>query len=110
MTLHLPLNFLPNLHDYVFGHNKTHMSLALDYGSLINHHESFNVGAIGPGNVYFRVRFNGFQFVNRNVSKSCSIYTCIYEIMFVFMYMCCLFLEHCDSQIEKPYAPENEML
>ena len=49
------------LRNYVFGHNETHMALALDYGSVLNHHESANVQAehfseVPPGNdVVFRV-------------------------------------------------------
>ena len=47
--------------NYVFGHNQTHMALALDYGSVLNHHEDANVQAchfaeFPPGNdVQFQV-------------------------------------------------------
>ena len=43
-TLFLPKNFPSGqaIRNYVFGHNETHMSLVLDYGSLANHHESRN--------------------------------------------------------------------
>ena len=68
-TLFLPENF-PSEHiirNYVFGHNDTHVALALDYGSLFNHHESANVEAggevAGSSNVEFMVRL-GFQAFN----------------------------------------------
>ena len=65
-TLFLPNNFPPYefVHNYVFGYNKTHMALVLDYGSLLNHHESANVKAgeevPGSNKVNFQVRM-GFQ-------------------------------------------------
>ena len=61
-TLFLPKNFPKTqaLRNYVFGHNETHMALALDYGSVLNHHESPNVKAgeefAGSGGVDFYVR------------------------------------------------------
>ena len=75
-TLFLPANFPKNqaLRNYVFGHNETHMALVLDYGSVLNHHESANVKAVHfaevpPGNdVHFRVCM-GFACGNRNVLK-----------------------------------------
>ena len=60
-TLFLPENF-PNsqvLRNYVFGHNQTHIALVLDYGSVLNHHESANVHAISDSqlaHVLFEVR------------------------------------------------------
>ena len=75
-TLFLPANFPKNqaLYNYVFGHNETHMALALDYGSVLNHHESANAKAehfseLPPGNeVQFRVCV-GFVCGNRNILK-----------------------------------------
>ena len=75
-TLFLPENFPKNqaLYNYVFGHNKTHMALALDYGSVLNHHESANVQAehfseLPPMNdIQFRVCM-GIVCGNRNVLK-----------------------------------------
>ena len=61
-TLFLPDNIPKNqiLYNYVFGYNETHMGLFLDYGSLLNHHESANTKAgvkvRGSNNVYFQVR------------------------------------------------------
>ena len=57
MTLFLPVN-IPGLQTpryYSFDHNKTHMAVDLDYGSLINHHESANAEAEAVDNMY-RVR------------------------------------------------------
>ena len=58
MTLYLPRNFprgqTPRY--YVFSHNKTHMAWDLDYGSIINHHESANARAAGADNMHYRVR------------------------------------------------------
>ena len=68
-TLFLPEYFPESqvLGNYVFGYNKTHMGLILDYGSLFNHHESANVEAggevAGSSNVEFMVRL-GFQAFN----------------------------------------------
>ena len=75
-TLFLPQNFPENqvLRNYVFGYNETHMALALDYGSILNHHESANAKAVRffglpPGNdLQFRVRM-GFVCGNHNVLK-----------------------------------------
>ena len=76
-TLLLPMNFPQNqaLRNYVFGHNETHMALALDYGSILNHHESANVQAVQfsefpQGNeIQFQVCM-GFVCGNRNVLKN----------------------------------------
>ena len=74
MTLFLPLNFPEDQapRHYAFGYNKTHMALALDYGSLINHRESANARAIAS--VYSQVR-RVFQFANHNVPKRGSTCT-----------------------------------
>jgi hypothetical protein len=83
-TLFLPNNFPKSqaLRNYVFGHNETHMSLVLDYGSVLNHHESANVRAVqfqpSSNNVNFRVRM-GFVCGNRNVLKICSMTQQIHE-------------------------------
>ena len=47
MTLLLPQSFPQHemLRCYVFGRSKTDMALDLDYGSIINHHESANAVA-----------------------------------------------------------------
>ena len=47
---------LQTLRCYAFAHNKTHMGVDLDYGSIINHHESANTEAIGIKKMYYRVR------------------------------------------------------
>ena len=66
MTLFLPMNIPASeaINNYVFGHNETHMVLALDYASITNHHESANAGAIpnrkGVYDINFQVR-RGFQ-------------------------------------------------
>ena len=75
MTLYLPRN-LPRSQvvcNYIFGHNKTHAGLVLDYGSLLNHHESANTKTVqilgsAPNN-NFQVR-GGFQCANRNVRNT----------------------------------------
>ena len=70
-TLFLPENFLNTrqvLGNYVFAYNETHMSLILDYGSVLNHHESANVEAAkvpGSKNLHFQVLM-GCLCVNRN--------------------------------------------
>ena len=48
MTLFLPKKISKSeaVGNYVFGHNETHSALVLDYGSLINHHESPNTKPI----------------------------------------------------------------
>ena len=86
-TLFLPKNF-PRCQatwNYVFGHNETHKALPLDYGSVINHHESANTiaftRAIGFNDNYnFQVR-RGFQCGNHSVLKKCAAcmyaFTCI---------------------------------
>ena len=67
MTLFLPNNFPKSeaIHNYIFGHNKTHRALVLDYGSLMNHRESANTKAISANetppktqneNIHFQVR------------------------------------------------------
>ena len=74
-TLFLPENF-PKCHvrNYVFGHNHTHMAFVLDYGSVLNHHESANVKAVvdihrpASDNVHFQVR-RGFVCANHNALK-----------------------------------------
>ena len=78
MTLLLPKNICEN---YVFAYNETHAALILDYGSVINHHESPNVEAIHfsdfpPLNdVHFRVRM-GVVCGYRNVLQICSLFAC----------------------------------
>ena len=74
MTLFLPKTF-PLDHqatrDYTFGHNNTHMALSLDYGSLMNHHESANVRSghqLGSDAMQFQVH-RSFRFAIHNVSK-----------------------------------------
>ena len=84
MTLFLPYNFPKSeaISNYVFGHNKTHRALVLDYGSLINHRESANTKAgrivehpvIGLNDLVFVVR-RGCQYVNPNVLKKMQ-HTC----------------------------------
>ena len=64
-TLFLPKNFPKKqvLLNYVFGYNETHIGLVLDYGSVLNHHESANVKAVefpASNNIHFRVRNSGF--------------------------------------------------
>ena len=58
--------------NYMFGHNKTHKALVIDYGSLLNHHESANTKAVlilgSNPNIHFKV-CRGFQCVNRNILK-----------------------------------------
>ena len=59
-TLFLPDNIPKNqiLYNYVFSFNETHIGLFLDYGSLLNHHESANVKAVtdpGSDEDYFQV-------------------------------------------------------
>ena len=75
-TLYLPRNFPTSqvLCNYAFGYNETHVGLVLDYGSVLNHHESANVevGEEHPGGgVHFYVRM-GVQCGNRNAPKICS--------------------------------------
>ena len=74
MTLYLPYN-LPKsqvVQNYNFDHNQTHSALVIDYGSLLNHHESANVKALTfsrpDPNVHFLVR-RDFQYANRNILK-----------------------------------------
>ena len=62
-TLFLPKNFPKGqvLYNYVFYFNETYMGLVLDYGSVMNHHESANVKTVeellaGSNNVEFKVR------------------------------------------------------
>ena len=58
MILVLPRNIpaLRTLRCYGFGHNETHMALDLDYGSIVNHHESANAEAVKINTKYYRVR------------------------------------------------------
>ena len=58
MTLFLPKNFPrgQSTQCYVFRHNETHTALDLDYGSIINHHESANARASGDFNLNYLVR------------------------------------------------------
>ena len=80
MTLLLPDTFPRDepARDFVFDHNKTHMALSLGYGSLMNHHESFNTRVtFGFSDIHvqvFQVR-RCFQFANHNAAKT---YECIY--------------------------------
>ena len=76
-TLYLPKNFPKSqaLRNYVFAHNETHMGLVLDYGSILNHHDSANVQAVTTlenhtkkVDINFRVRA-GFLCANSNVQK-----------------------------------------
>ena len=59
MTLLLPKNIPRDLSVwyYSFGFNETHMAVPLDYGSILNHHESANAHVLfGPNeNMYFQV-------------------------------------------------------
>ena len=59
MTMFLPRNIPKSqtVHNYAFGYNETHLALALNYGSIINHHESANTRAM---RVIFQARM-GFQ-------------------------------------------------
>ena len=81
MTLFLPANSIYGqaAWNYVFGHNETHKALALDYGSVMNHHDSANTRAIHfPGfkkGIHFQVR-RGFQYANRNVLEIGSMNAC----------------------------------
>ena len=84
MTLFLPKSFprRQTLRCYSFGHNETHMALDLDYGSIINHHESANARAEAVDNMYYRVR--GFSMFESQCSKTVQhthIYTRIYVCM-----------------------------
>ena len=71
MALYLPANFLRSqvVRNYVFGHNKTHSALVIDYGSLLNHHESANTKAVTTRGIFRFVVRRGFKFANRNVLK-----------------------------------------
>ena len=58
--LFLPKNFPGSefVNNYMFGYNETHTLLVLDYGSLLNHHESANVKPVtdpGSDEDYFQV-------------------------------------------------------
>ena len=70
MTLLLPKNICEN---YVFAYNETHAALILDYGSVINHHESANARATHfpdvNHNLYIQVRMDA----NQNVLTICII-------------------------------------
>ena len=78
--LFLPKNFPRSefVNNYIFGYNETHTLLILDYGSLLNHHESANVKPVavpGSNSGYFRVRM-GFVCANCNVLKNMQ-YACL---------------------------------
>ena len=85
-TLFLPRNIPGNeiLYNYIFAYNDTHMGLVLDYGSVLNHHESANVQAVRRpefqlwNNVNFRVRM-GFVCGHRSVSKDACMHTTTQE-------------------------------
>ena len=83
-TLFLPKNFPSDqaIRNYVFGSNNTHMGLVLDYGSLLNHHESRNMkaGKAFPGSnkFHFQVR-TGFEYFNRNAVKICGTHAHIHK-------------------------------
>ena len=59
-TVFLPNNFPQGVSVwyYVFAYNETHMAVPLDYGSLLNHHESANTRVwFGlNNNLHFQVR------------------------------------------------------
>ena len=79
-ALFLPQNFPVSqvLHNYVFEYNETHMLLVIDYGSILNHHESANVKPVvvpGTDVAYFRVRM-GFRCESRNVLKIYNMHAC----------------------------------
>ena len=80
-TVFLTENFPESqvLGNYVFGYNKTHIGLVLDYGSIFNHHGSPNAKAgqeiSGSNKIRFQVRM-GFQDANCNVLNRCSIHAC----------------------------------
>ena len=78
-TLLLPKSFPSGqaIRNYVFGHNETHMTLVLDYGSLLNHHENRNMKA---AEVQFQVRTR-FEYFPRNAVKICGIHACIHVHM-----------------------------
>ena len=67
MTLLLPTNIIMGqaTWNYAFGHNETHKALALDYGSIINHHESANTRAVHfsdfENSIHFQVRVGVFN-------------------------------------------------
>ena len=80
-TLFLPNNFPSGqvLRNYGFGYNETHTGLVLDYGSLLNHHESPNVevGEEFPksNKVHFQVRMS-FEYFHCNAVTMCGIHVC----------------------------------
>ena len=57
MTLFLPNNFSPlSIGYYIFAYNDTHVAMPLDYGSLLNHHESANTDVlVQNNNLHFQV-------------------------------------------------------
>ena len=75
MTMFLPRNIVQfqDVHNYAFEYNETHLALGLDYGSIINHHESANTKAMRTS---FKVRMT-FQCANQNI-----------EIYAACMYLC----------------------
>ena len=83
-TLFLPNNFprQQTARCYVFNHNKTHMALDLDYGSIINHHESANARAIGRyKDMHYRVCL--FSICGSQCQKLCSMRTCTHEYIYM---------------------------
>ena len=65
------------LRNYVFGHNETHLMLDLDYGSIINHHESANARASGDNDyMYYLVRV---QWTSSHVLKLYTMNTCAHK-------------------------------
>ena len=82
MTLFLPKNLPDGLSiwQYCFGYNKTHVTMPLDYGSILNHHKSSNT-YVWPGpnnNMHFQVR-GSFQCTNHHVLKICTcMHACIH--------------------------------
>ena len=59
-ALFLPKNLPPDLSpwNYVFQHNETHVALPLDYGGILNHHDSPNTKVVfaGKSSMHFQVR------------------------------------------------------
>ena len=83
----MPENLPPSqvLHNYAFNYNDTHMALIIDYGSVLNHHESANAQAVRISQLapvrklQFQVRM-GFVCGNRNVLKSAVCMCAITEL------------------------------
>ena len=94
MTLFFPKSFPRGQapRDYIFGRNKTHIALPLDYGSIMNHHKSFNAEPVGliedPDNYHFQVR--GFLLLlsaNCDVCRKYSMCVCVCECVCVCVFM-----------------------